>query len=43
MSEHTHHAEGSAGSQCVACHMPKIEQTIKDNFVECSHLPFHHT
>ena len=25
---HTHHAAGSAGSECVACHMPKIEQTI---------------
>ena len=31
--EHTHHAVGSAGSQCTACHMPRIEQTIKDNFV----------
>ncbi|MEO8027512.1 MAG: cytochrome c3 family protein [Bryobacteraceae bacterium] len=28
MQEHTHHAEGSAGSECVACHMPRIEQTI---------------
>ena len=27
------HAEGSAGSHCVACHMPLIEQTIKDNYV----------
>jgi predicted CXXCH cytochrome family protein len=27
---HTHHAAGSAGSQCVACHMPQIEQTIAD-------------
>ena len=27
---HTHHKEGSPGSQCVACHMPKIEQTIAD-------------
>jgi predicted CXXCH cytochrome family protein len=27
---HTHHAPGSAGSECVACHMPKIEQTIAD-------------
>jgi predicted CXXCH cytochrome family protein len=26
--EHTHHKAGSAGSECVACHMPKIEQTI---------------
>jgi predicted CXXCH cytochrome family protein len=33
VSEHTHHAAGSAGSQCVACHMPRIEQTIKDNYV----------
>ena len=33
VSEHTHHAEGSAGSQCTACHMPRIEQTVKDNFV----------
>ena len=24
LEEHTHHAAGSAGSQCVACHMPKI-------------------
>jgi len=33
ISEHTHHAEGSKGSECVACHMPLIEQTIKDNYV----------
>jgi predicted CXXCH cytochrome family protein len=33
VSEHTRHAEGSKGSQCVACHMPLIEQTIKDNYV----------
>jgi predicted CXXCH cytochrome family protein len=25
IEEHTHHREGSAGSQCVACHMPAIE------------------
>jgi predicted CXXCH cytochrome family protein len=25
VEEHTHHKEGSAGSQCVACHMPAIE------------------
>jgi predicted CXXCH cytochrome family protein len=25
LEEHTHHAAGSAGSQCVACHMPAIE------------------
>lgn len=33
VSDHTHHAEGSAGSQCVACHMPLIEHTLTDNFV----------
>lgn len=25
LAEHTHHKDGSAGSECVACHMPKIE------------------
>jgi predicted CXXCH cytochrome family protein len=25
IEQHTHHREGSAGSQCVACHMPAIE------------------
>ncbi len=25
LEEHTHHKDGSPGSQCVACHMPKIE------------------
>jgi predicted CXXCH cytochrome family protein len=40
VSEHTHHAEGSSGSQCVACHMPKIEQTIKDNFVSAHTFRF---
>ena len=27
---HTQHKKGSEGSQCVACHMPAIEQTIAD-------------
>jgi predicted CXXCH cytochrome family protein len=27
---HTHHKAGSAGSECIACHMPQIEQTIGD-------------
>src|SRR5437868_7789697 len=27
---HTHHRAGSTGSDCVSCHMPKIEQTIAD-------------
>ena len=33
VEDHTHHAANSPGSHCVACHMPHIEQTIKDNFV----------
>jgi predicted CXXCH cytochrome family protein len=40
VAEHTHHAEGSAGSQCVACHMPRIEQTIKENFVRAHTFRF---
>ena len=40
VSQHSHHAEGSAGSSCVACHMPKIEQTIKDNFVSAHTFRF---
>jgi predicted CXXCH cytochrome family protein len=27
---HTHHKPDSPGSECIACHMPKIEQTIAD-------------
>jgi predicted CXXCH cytochrome family protein len=27
---HTHHRANSLGSECVNCHMPKIEQTIAD-------------
>jgi predicted CXXCH cytochrome family protein len=30
IEQHTHHKIGSTGSDCVACHMPKIEQTIAD-------------
>jgi predicted CXXCH cytochrome family protein len=30
LEEHTHHKDGSPGSQCVACHMPQIEMTIAD-------------
>jgi predicted CXXCH cytochrome family protein len=40
VAEHTRHAEGSAGSQCTACHMPKIEQTIKDNYVSAHTFRF---
>ena len=30
LEAHTHHKPDSAGSECIACHMPKIEQTIGD-------------
>jgi predicted CXXCH cytochrome family protein len=30
LEEHTHHKAGGPGSQCVDCHMPKIETTIAD-------------
>ncbi len=28
--DHTHHKAGSVGGDCIACHMPKIAQTIAD-------------
>ncbi|WP_213804029.1 c-type cytochrome [Granulicella sp. dw_53] len=34
LEEHTHHKAGSPGSQCIACHMPKIEtQGVPGAFV----------
>jgi predicted CXXCH cytochrome family protein len=30
LEAHTHHQANSAGSECIACHMPKIAQTIAD-------------
>jgi predicted CXXCH cytochrome family protein len=30
IEQHTHHAAGSTGSECIGCHMPKIEQQIAD-------------
>jgi predicted CXXCH cytochrome family protein len=40
LEEHTHHKAGSAGSQCVACHMPKIEATIPGVFVRAHTFAF---
>jgi predicted CXXCH cytochrome family protein len=40
LEEHTHHQAGSAGSQCVACHMPKIEVTIPGVFVSAHTFDF---
>ncbi len=30
IEEHSHHQAGSAGDQCIGCHMPKIAQTLGD-------------
>jgi predicted CXXCH cytochrome family protein len=30
IEQHTHHKAGSAGNECVSCHMPKIAQTLGD-------------
>jgi predicted CXXCH cytochrome family protein len=30
IEEHTHHKPGSTGGQCIACHMPKVADTIAD-------------
>jgi predicted CXXCH cytochrome family protein len=30
IEQHTHHAAASPGSECIACHMPKIAETIGD-------------
>jgi len=30
LEAHTHHRAESTGSECISCHMPKIEQTIAD-------------
>jgi predicted CXXCH cytochrome family protein len=37
---HTHHRAGSTGSDCLACHMPKIEQTLPDDFVRSHTFEF---
>ncbi|MGH9663107.1 MAG: cytochrome c3 family protein, partial [Bryobacteraceae bacterium] len=37
---HTHHKAGSPGSECIACHMPKIEQTLSDVFVRAHTFRF---
>jgi predicted CXXCH cytochrome family protein len=37
---HTHHKDDSPGSQCIACHMPKIEVTIADTKVRAHTFAF---
>lgn len=40
LEAHTHHLPGSAGSQCVACHMPKIEVTVANVMVSAHTFRF---
>jgi predicted CXXCH cytochrome family protein len=40
LAEHTHHKDGSAGSSCVECHMPKIEAEIPGVFVRAHTFGF---
>jgi predicted CXXCH cytochrome family protein len=40
IEEHTHHKIDSTGSQCVACHMPKIEMTIANVMVTAHTFKF---
>jgi predicted CXXCH cytochrome family protein len=40
IEDHTHHQADSAGSECVSCHMPAIEQTIGDVMVRSHTFKF---
>jgi predicted CXXCH cytochrome family protein len=40
ISAHTHHKPDSTGSQCVSCHMPLIEETLKDVMVHAHTFRF---
>jgi predicted CXXCH cytochrome family protein len=40
IEEHTHHQAGSAGSDCVSCHMPKIARMIGDVMVRSHTFKF---
>jgi formate-dependent nitrite reductase cytochrome c552 subunit len=40
LQEHTHHKDGSPGSECIACHMPKIQTTIADTKVRAHTFAF---
>jgi predicted CXXCH cytochrome family protein len=41
LAQHTHHKDGSPGSQCVACHMPKIQtQGVPGSFVSAHTFKF---
>jgi len=40
IEQHTHHKEGSAGGECVACHMPKIAVMLGDTMVRSHTFKF---
>ena len=40
LEAHTHHKAGSTGSQCVGCHMPKIEPEISDVMIRSHTFKF---
>ena len=41
LEEHTHHQNGSPGSECIACHMPKIEsEGVTGSFVRSHTFQF---
>jgi predicted CXXCH cytochrome family protein len=41
LEEHTHHKDGSPGSQCIECHMPKIEtEGVPGSFVRAHTFRF---
>src|SRR5262245_20745099 len=40
IEDHTHHKAGSAGGECVACHMPKIAQIVGDVMVRSHTFKF---
>jgi formate-dependent nitrite reductase cytochrome c552 subunit len=40
IEEHTRHKGGASGDECVACHMPQIEQTIADVMVRSHTFKF---
>ena len=37
---HTHHPAGTAGNECVSCHMPKIEQQLADTNIRAHTFKF---
>jgi predicted CXXCH cytochrome family protein len=40
LEQHTHHAAGSTGSECVNCHMPKVEQEMANTNVRSHTFKF---